>query len=65
MLHKGWHCADVVDLRADSRSTYETDHATCLMCGNENMLYVHIMDHPDFNERFEVGCICAGKISDD
>ena len=32
--HKGWHCVDVVDLRADGESADETDYATCQMCGN-------------------------------
>ena len=44
--HKGWHCVDVVDLRADGESADETDYATCQMCGNEKIRYVHIMEHP-------------------
>lgn len=27
--HKGWHCLDVVDLRADGGPADETDYATC------------------------------------
>lgn len=45
--HKGWHCVDVVDLRADVESADETDYATCQMCGNEKVRYVHVMEHPD------------------
>ena len=63
--HKGWHCVDVVDLRADGESADETDYATCQMCGNEKIRYVHIMEHPDLDENFEVGCVCAEKMSDD
>lgn len=37
--HKGWHCVDVVDLRADGESADETDYATCQMCGNELAVY--------------------------
>lgn len=48
--HKGWHCVDVVDLRADGESADETDYATCQMCGNEKIRYVHIMEHPDLDE---------------
>ena len=40
--HKGWHCVDVVDLRADGESADETDYATCQMCGNEKIRYVHM-----------------------
>lgn len=42
--HKGWHCVDVVDLRADGESADDTDYATCQMCGNEKIRYVHIWD---------------------
>lgn len=38
---------DVVDLRADGESADKTDYATCQMCGNEKIRYVHIMKHPD------------------
>jgi len=63
--HKGWHCVDVVDLRADGESADETDDATCQMCGNEKIRYVHIMEHPDLDENFDVGCVCAEKMSGD
>lgn len=41
--HKGWHCVDVVDLRADGGPADEIDYATCQMCGNEKIRYVHVM----------------------
>ncbi len=63
--HKGWHCVDVIDLRADGESADETDYATCQMCGNEKIRYVHIMEHPDLDENFDVGCVCAEKMSGD
>jgi len=62
--HKGWTCVDVIDLRADGEPADETDYATCQMCGNEKIRYVHIMEHPDLEEQFEVGCVCAEKMSD-
>lgn len=55
--HKGWHCVDVVDLRADGEPADETDYATCQMSGNEKIRYVHIMEHPDLDENFEVGVL--------
>ena len=63
--HKGWHCVDVVDLRADGESADETNYATCQMCGNEKIRYVHVMEHPDLDENFDVGCVCAEKMSGD
>lgn len=53
--HKGWHCVDVVDLRADGEPADDTDYATCQMCGNEKIRYVHIMEHPDVEESLDVG----------
>ena len=63
--HKGWDCVDVVDLRADGGPADETDYATCQMCGNEKIRYVHVMTHPDLAENLEVGCVCAEKMSND
>lgn len=40
-------------------------YATCQMCGNEKIRYVHIMKHPDLDENFDVGCVCAEKMSSD
>jgi len=63
--HKGWNCDDVIDLREDGSSVDETNYATCQMCGNEKIRYVHIMSHPNFSECLEVGCFCAEKMSND
>ena len=63
--YKGWQCVDVVDLGPTARSADETDYATCQMCGNEKIRYVHIMEHPDLDENFDVGCVCAEKMSGD
>ena len=54
--HRGWTWEDVVDL--------ETPCATCEMCGNESVRYVHTMSHPEHPE-LRVGCICAEKMTDD
>ena len=55
---------DVVDLRADSGPANETDYATCQMCGDEKIRYVHAMAHPDLEDHFEVGCVCTEEMSD-
>jgi len=58
---KGWECIDFYDLCADANEVY----ATCEMCGQERIRYVHVMRHPDFYDDLLVGCVCAGKMSDD
>jgi len=63
--HKGWTCIDVIDLRANGEQPEDTDYATCQMCGNEKIRYVHVMQHPDYISELEVGCVCAEKMTDD
>jgi hypothetical protein len=55
--HRGWICVNVCDL--------EIAEGVCEMCGKENIRYVHYMEHPQFENRLGVGCICAEKMSDD
>ncbi len=63
--HKGWDLIDVIDIRADGQSEWETDYETCMMCGNEKIRYVHIVEHPDLEDEFRVGCTCAEKMTND
>ena len=63
--HKGRQCVDEDDLRADGETAHETKYATSQICGNEKIRYVHIMEHPDLDENFDVGCVCAEKMSGD
>ena len=63
--HKGWTLEDVIDIREDGQEEWETDYETCMMCGNEKIRYVHILTHPDIDEEFRVGCICAENMTDD
>ena len=63
--HKGWNCIDVVDLRADGETAEKTDYSTCQMCGNERIRFVHVMEHPNLGQNFDVGCVCAEKMSGD
>jgi biotin synthase-related radical SAM superfamily protein len=63
--HKGWHLADVIDVRADGQSEEDTQYETCMMCGNEKIRYVHIVEHAEIDDEFRVGCICAEKMTDD
>lgn len=59
--HKGWECIAVQDLEPED----ECGYASCQMCGNERIRYVHLMKHDWYCDELEVGCICAEKMSDD
>jgi hypothetical protein len=54
--HKGWRYLSIEDLGEPIE--------TCQMCGHEEIRYVHHLEHPDYG-RLAVGCICAGKMTDD
>lgn len=56
--HKGWSCIFVEDLGPG-------ESQPCEMCGNERVRYVHIMLHEEYEQELSVGCVCAGKMSDD
>lgn len=49
--HRGWTCVAVEDLGEQS--------ATCEMCENVEIRYVHHMEHPDFVGGLAVGRVCA------
>jgi hypothetical protein len=63
--HKGWILIDVIDIREDGQPIDETEYEKCMMCGNERIRYVHIVEHKDFEEEYRVGCICAEKMTED
>jgi hypothetical protein len=63
--HKGWTLVDVIDVREDGQAEWETDYETCMMCGNEKIRYVHIVEHAEVGEEFRVGCTCAEKMTND
>jgi hypothetical protein len=55
--HHGWTCVHVEDLEKPS--------ATCEMCGIREIRYVHTMEHPDYPDTLQVGCVCAEKMEGD
>lgn len=55
--HKGWVCVDIEDLGEPTQE--------CQMCESQRIRYVHHMEHPDYSEVLEVGCVCAGHMEDD
>jgi len=63
--HKGWTLEDVIDVREDGQEEWETDYETCMMCGKEKIRYAHILTHPEIEEEYRVGCICAEKMTGD
>ena len=62
---KGWTLLDVIDIREDDQSENDTDYETCMMCGNEKIRYVHVVEHSEVSSEFRVGCSCAGKMTED
>lgn len=55
--HKGWSNIGCEDLG-------EATHI-CDMCGKEEIRYVHTMYHPEAEDYFKVGCVCAEKMTND
>lgn len=55
--HRGWTCVDIEDLGEPQ--------IDCKMCESQIIRYVHHMEHPDFPDVLEVGCVCAGHMEGD
>lgn len=55
--HKGWMNVGSDDL--------ESAEHVCDMCGKEEIRYVHTMYHPEVEDYFRVGCVCAEKMTND
>jgi len=58
--HKGWEYETIIDLRDEGE-----DYETCMMCGREEIRYVHILSHDEVAEVYRVGCVCAEKMTND
>ncbi|WP_040441047.1 hypothetical protein, partial [Roseibium aggregatum] len=54
---KGWTCIGFEDLGESSTQ--------CEMCENQDIRYVHQMQHPEYPDILECGCVCAGKMEED
>jgi hypothetical protein len=55
--HKGWTCTDVYDLGGDYLGI-------CEMCETQEIRYVHVMTHPDYDGELGCGCVCAGNMEE-
>ena len=66
---EGWYCESVVDVKGDEDDWDEDDDgaglATCELCGCERVRFLHVMGNPDYFEKVNVGCICAGTMEGD
>lgn len=63
--HKGWILIDVIDVREDNQPEEETEYEACMMCGNERIRYIHIVEHTYYEETLRVGCVCSEKMTSD
>ena len=55
--HRGWSCIGTEDLGEPLQ--------TCMMCEHAEIRYVHVMEHPEYPETLEVGCVCAERMEHD
>jgi hypothetical protein len=55
--HKGWRCIGIDDLGEPS--------TTCEMCEVQEIRYVHTLEHPNYPQRLDCGCVCAGHMTED
>ena len=63
--HKGWRLIAVYDSRDAESHGDSPRYEVCQMCGNEQVRYVHVLDHDDVAESIEVGCVCAENLCED
>jgi hypothetical protein len=54
---KNWRCVGVEDLGEPAM--------TCEMCQSVTIRYVHTMEHDDYANLLQVGCICAEHMEND
>ena len=55
--HKGWICIDIEDLGSPQ--------VICEMCESQTLRYVHYMEHENYPDVLEVGCVCSGNMEGD
>lgn len=58
----GWECKDILDVRGDEP---DASYEICDLCDHDRIRFVHVMEHPDYYEKVNVGCICAGIMEGD
>jgi hypothetical protein len=63
--HRGWECTGVVDLNPDELPADEVEYETCEACGQHPIRFVHTVEHDDWDDPVEVGCICSARLTED
>lgn len=49
---ENWRCVEVID--------EETADFICELCDCQKVRFIHVMEHSDYPDYIQVGCICAG-----
>lgn len=58
---KDWYCVEVEDVGEHITDEFDEGKlSTCELCGCNKVRYLHHMEHPQYFETIQVGCICAG-----
>jgi hypothetical protein len=63
--HRGWPLPGVHDVANGQACCEESDMRTCEMCESARIRYVHIVEHDNYADRLEVGCICCENLTGD
>lgn len=63
--HDGWEHIVVEDLGENIPPDEPIPYESCEICGNEQIRYVHILRHPDYEGEIRVGRICASRMIGD
>lgn len=56
--HKGWREVDCEDLGKGNSEI-------CEACEQQDIRFVHILEHDDYSGQIRVGCICAENLTED
>jgi hypothetical protein len=64
--HKGWEHAGISDAREGLRpDAIPDDYPWCEACGQQRTRWIHTISHPAYGQTLNVGCVCAGKLTED
>jgi hypothetical protein len=54
--HKGWSCIEVFDAGDINQ--------ICGMCESQPIRFIHVVEHPDYVDRLDTGCICCENLTE-
>jgi hypothetical protein len=63
--HRGWTFVDIIDLNPDEEPSENVNYESCEVCGQYPIRFVHTLDHDDWPEPVDVGCVCAEHLTED